>query len=133
MRGLVTIRRVAGAAIATAALAGATAGPAGAMANPACSAHVVSLAAGDSGSCSFTSNEGWAIISIVPENGALTASLHCVTNYGNTYDASRTITQVTSWQSYAPGYCTLTLTAWNAGTAAVATAAPWSPIYTGPV
>ena len=132
MKGARTTRRVGGSVAVMAALAAMTASPASAMIAPACDTRLVPAATGPSASCSFDSNTDWATIAVEPV-GTVTATVRCFTSWGTTYTSSRTVSKTTTWNTYTPGSCSLTLTADASTTAANGSATPtYPPIYNPP-
>ena len=126
------IRRIGGAVVVAAALAGAAAGPAAAMTSPACSTRLAAADVGTSASCWFDTIYDWATITVVP-SGTVTAAVRCVTSYGYTYSTTRTVSKTSSWTSYSPGSCSLTLTSGAPLTTASGSATPTTgPIYPTP-
>jgi hypothetical protein len=127
------MKRAAACAVVVAGFAAATAGPASAMVAPACSARLAAPATGPTGSCSFSENSGWAVITVEPVATTVKATVSCVTSWGYSYSTSRTFSSYGTWVTAAPGYCTLTLASDSPTAVATGTASPWFPIYTEPV
>jgi hypothetical protein len=114
------MKRLGGAVLVAAALGSAGASVASAAVGPACTARLV---AGTAGSCNFDAPFDGTAITVAPV-GSVTVTLRCNSQFGYTTMFSRTVSTPTSWQSYAPGGCQLSLTAASAGASGVATATP---------
>ena len=124
MRGAFALKRITGSAVLAAAVAGAAASPATAMIAPACTTRVVAADPGTAGSCSFDTQYDYALISVAPVTGTVEATIRCFTSWGYTYTSSRTVAKTTTWESWSPGSCTLTLTSGAPLTTASGSAAP---------
>jgi hypothetical protein len=127
-------KRVTVCAAAATALAGATAGQASAMAMPVCAAKLAAPATGPTASCVFLESSSYAEINVEPVLTTVTATVRCFTSSGSTYTNSRTVSEHTTWFTWAPGSCNLELSSTSPTAAAIATASPWFPIVDpGPV
>ena len=127
MRG--TFNRVAVCVVSATAVAGVAAGQASAAVFPACAAKLAAPATGQTVSCSFQENSGWAQITVAPVATTVTATVRCVLSGGSTLTSSRTVSAATIWFTRTPGYCTLELSSTSPTAVAIATASPWFPIY----
>lgn len=132
MRGATAARRIGGTVAIATALAGAAAGTASAMAinGPGCVARVVPVVS-PSSSCGFDSPTDWAMITVEPVGGSVTATVTCRDQYGHTRTSTRSVSERSSWSTSAYGTCSLTLTSTGA-VSAVGTATPTLRIYPTP-
>ena len=127
MRGSLKIGRIGGTVMAAAALAAAAAGPAQAMIGPACSARLTATETTTASSCTFDTQYDWATVTVAP-TGTVTVTITCFTTYGYKYVTQRTVGKATSWATWTPGSCRLSLSG-VPGTTALATVTP----TTGPI
>ena len=127
-----TFRRIGGSVVVAAALAAAAASPASAMIAPACSTRLAAADTGTTASCSFNTQWDYATIAVANVQGSLTVTLNCVTTYGSQYTWTRTVSRNTTWTSWTPNNCSLTLTSQAPLTTANASATPTLPPIIGP-